>query len=126
VTVLVAEATSKAEQTRGEGDALRNRIFAAAYSKDPDFFSFYRTMQAYEAGLKPSDTRMLLRPDSEFFRYFANRGTKDQAQASSATKTSPAATPSKSSGQPQSSVQPPPSTPKSGRSSSATSPQPAQ
>ena len=52
VTVLVAEATSKAEQTRGEGDAERNRIFAEAFGKDPDFFSFYRSMQAYEAGLE--------------------------------------------------------------------------
>ncbi len=73
VTVLVAEATSKAEQTRGEGDAERNRIFAEAFNKDPDFFSFYRSMQAYEAGLKPNDTRFLIRPDSDFFRYFGSR-----------------------------------------------------
>ena len=51
-TVIVAEATSKAEQVRGEGDAERNRIFAEAYSKDPDFFAFYRSMQAYETGLQ--------------------------------------------------------------------------
>ena len=56
VTVLVAEATSKAEQTRGEGDAERNRIFAEAFGKDPDFFTFYRSMQAYEAGLQHNDT----------------------------------------------------------------------
>lgn len=122
VTVLVAEATSKAEQTRGEGDATRNRIFAEAYAKDPNFFSFYRTMQAYEAGLKPNDTRMLLRPDSEFFRYFANRGLKDQAQLPSSAPTSPATTPPKSSAQPQSSVPPPSSAPGSGRSSSAAPP----
>ena len=60
VTVLLAEATSKAEQLRGEGDGERNRIFAEAFSKDPDFFSFYRSMQAYEAGLRSSDTRMVL------------------------------------------------------------------
>jgi membrane protease subunit HflC len=70
VTVLVAEANSKGEQIRGEGDASRNEIFAKAYSQDPDFFSFYRSMQAYEAGLKPGDTRLLLRPDTSFFRYF--------------------------------------------------------
>ena len=52
VTVLVAEATSKSEQIRGEGDATRNQIFADAFNKDPDFFAFYRSMQAYEAGLK--------------------------------------------------------------------------
>src|SRR5215469_561765 len=69
-TVIVAEATSKAEQLRGEGDAERNRIFADAYGKDPDFFAFYRSMQAYEAGLQQGDTRLVIRPDSEFFRYF--------------------------------------------------------
>jgi membrane protease subunit HflC len=72
VTVLIAEAQSKAEQTRGEGDAERNRIFAEAFSRDPDFFAFYRSMQAYEAGLKHTDTRMVLKPDSDFFRYFAD------------------------------------------------------
>ena len=50
VTVLVADATSKSEQIRGEGDATRNQIFADAFNKDPDFFAFYRSMQAYEAG----------------------------------------------------------------------------
>ena len=70
VTVLVADATSKSEQIRGEGDATRNKIFADAFNKDPDFFSFYRSMQAYENGLKPNDTRMVLNPDSNFFRYF--------------------------------------------------------
>jgi len=70
VTVLVAEANSKGEQIRGEGDATRNEIFAKAYGQDPDFFTFYRSMQAYEAGLKPGDTRLLLKPDTSFFRYF--------------------------------------------------------
>ena len=72
VTVLIAEAQSKAEQTRGEGDAERNRIFAEAFTRDPDFFAFYRSMQAYEAGLRANDTRMVLKPDSDFFRYFAD------------------------------------------------------
>ncbi len=76
VIVLLADATSKSEQIRGEGDGERNRIFADAFGKDPDFFSFYRSMQAYEAGLKSSDTRMVLRPDSEFFRYFVNPSGK--------------------------------------------------
>ena len=53
---------------RGEGDGERNRIFAEAFNRDPDFFAFYRSMQAYEAGLR-GDTRMLLKPDSDFFRY---------------------------------------------------------
>jgi membrane protease subunit HflC len=72
VTVLIAEATSKGEQTRGEGDAERNRIYADAFGRDQDFFSFYRSMQAYETGLRSNDTRLLLRPDSDFFRYFGN------------------------------------------------------
>jgi modulator of FtsH protease HflC len=73
-TVIVAEANSKAEQIRGEGDAERNRLFAEAYSKDPDFFAFYRSMTAYETGFKSNDTRFLLRPDSDFFRYFGSAG----------------------------------------------------
>jgi modulator of FtsH protease HflC len=72
VTVLVAEAQSKGEQTRGEGDAERNRIYADAYGRDPDFFTFYRSMQAYESGLRSNDTRMVLKPDSDFFRYFGD------------------------------------------------------
>ena len=76
VTVLIAEAQSKAEQTRGEGDAKRNQIFADAYGKDPGFFAFYRSMQAYETGLRANDTRMVLRPDSEFFRYFVDPSGK--------------------------------------------------
>ncbi|MFG1348746.1 protease modulator HflC [Xanthobacter autotrophicus] len=70
VTIVVAEANSKGEQVRGEGDAERNRIFADAFGRDPDFFSFYRSMQAYEASIKPGDTRMVLSPDARFFRYF--------------------------------------------------------
>ena len=76
VTVLVAEATSKSEQIRGQGDATRNKIFADAFNQDPGFFAFYRSMQAYETGLKASDTRMLLQPGSNFFRYFANPSGK--------------------------------------------------
>lgn len=70
VTVLVAEATSQSEQIRGEGDATRNQIFADAFNKDPDFFAFYRSMQAYEASLRSNDTRLVLKPDTNFFRYF--------------------------------------------------------
>jgi modulator of FtsH protease HflC len=88
VTVLLAEANSKSEQVRGEGDGERNRIFADAYGRDPDFFSFYRTMQAYEAGLKPGETRMLLAPDSDFFRYF-----NDASGRNNAPPAAPGATP---------------------------------
>jgi membrane protease subunit HflC len=79
VTVTVAEATSRGEQTRGEGDAERNRIFAEAYDKDRDFFAFYRSMQAYEAGLRHNDTRLLLTPDSDFFRFFNDPAGKAPA-----------------------------------------------
>src|ERR1700754_1946562 len=84
-TVIVAEANSKAEQTRGEGDAERNRLFAEAYGKDADFFAFYRSMSAYEASLKSNDTRFLLRPDSDFFRFFGGAGGKPPPAAASAT-----------------------------------------
>jgi modulator of FtsH protease HflC len=91
-TVIVAEANSKGEQTRGEGDAERNRLFAEAYGKDPDFFSFYRSMTAYETGLKGSDTRFLLKPDSDFFRFFGSAGGKG-APASTTSGAAPASKP---------------------------------
>jgi membrane protease subunit HflC len=85
-TVIVAEANSKAEQVRGEGDAERNRLFAEAYGRDPDFFAFYRSMTAYETGLKSSDTRFLLRPDSEFFKFFgAASGKSSEARVPAAS-----------------------------------------
>ena len=89
VTVLIAEAQSTGEQTRGDGDAERNRIYADAYGRDPDFFAFYRSMQAYEAGLKSTDTRMLLKPDSDFFRYFGDpmgKGGRGDAAGAPAVK----------------------------------------
>jgi membrane protease subunit HflC len=89
-TVIVAEANSTAEQVRGAGDAERNRLFAEAYSKDPDFFAFYRSMSAYENGLKSNDTRFLLRPDSDFFKYFGSAGGKP---ATAPASPSAAATP---------------------------------
>lgn len=73
-TVIRAEATRKGEQLRGEGDSERNRIFAEAFSKDPDFFGFYRSMQAYEQSMKSGDTRLVLSPDSPFFKYFNDPG----------------------------------------------------
>jgi membrane protease subunit HflC len=93
VTVIVAEANSKAEQTRGEGDAERNRLFAEAYGKDPDFFAFYRSMSAYENGLKSSDTRYLLKPDSDFFRYFGSPSGKPASPTSEPAAGTTAAAP---------------------------------
>lgn len=73
-TVIVAEANRESEQIRGDGDAARTTIFAEAYGADPEFFDFFRSMQAYQNGLKPNATTMLISPDSEFFRYFNNPG----------------------------------------------------
>lgn len=87
VTVVLAEADRKSEELRGQGDAERNRILAEAYGKDPAFFSFYRSMQVYDGALKAGDTRMVLSPDSEFFRYFRNplgEGGKSQPAATPA------------------------------------------
>jgi membrane protease subunit HflC len=92
VTVLIADATSKGEQIRGQGDAERNRIFAQAYSQDRDFFTFYRSMQAYETGLPASDTRFLLKPDSSFFRYFSNPRGAPQAGGGGARPNTPPTT----------------------------------
>jgi len=79
VVVLRAQAQQQADQLRGEGEAERNGIFAEAYGKDPDFFSFWRSMQAYEAGLKSGDTRLILSPTSQFFRYFGNSTRQGEA-----------------------------------------------
>ena len=69
VTVLLAEANKKSEIMKGEGDGLRNKIFADAFGKDPQFFGFYRAMQAYEKALIGGETSLVLSPDSEFFKF---------------------------------------------------------
>ena len=69
-TVIRADANRQSEELRGQGDADKNRILAEAFGRDPDFFAFYRSMQAYEVGLKSGDTRLVLSPTSDFFRYF--------------------------------------------------------
>jgi modulator of FtsH protease HflC len=85
VTVLLADATSQAEQVRGQGDSERNRIFADAYGRDQDFFGFYRSMQAYEKSMQHGDTHLVLRPDSDFFRYFGNPSGKQTPEGTDAT-----------------------------------------
>lgn len=72
VTVTLAEANAQAQTVRGQGDADASRIFADAYSKDPGFFAFYRSMQAYQNSMQKSNTHLVLRPDSNFFRYFGD------------------------------------------------------
>jgi membrane protease subunit HflC len=74
VTVLLANAKKQSEIMKGEGDGQRNKIFAEAFGKDPDFFSFYRAMQAYEKALIGGDTSLILSPDSDFFKFFGNTG----------------------------------------------------
>ncbi|MGB3810548.1 MAG: protease modulator HflC [Parvibaculum sp.] len=78
VTVLLADAERDGQILRGEGDATRSKIYADAFGQDPEFFAFYRSMQAYEKGLKGDNTTMVVSPNSEFFRYFgnANAGAK--------------------------------------------------
>ena len=69
-TILLANAERTGEILRGEGDAAKNKILGDAFSQDPDFFSFYRAMQAYITAIDSSDTTMILSPDSEFFEFF--------------------------------------------------------
>ena len=74
VTVILANAEKQSEIMKGEGDGIRNKIFADAFGQDPDFFSFYRAMQAYETALIGGDTTLILSPDSDFFKFFGNAG----------------------------------------------------
>ena len=74
VTVIVANAKKKSEIMKGEGDGQRNAIFADAFGKDPQFFSFYRAMQSYEKALIGGDTSLILSPDSDFFKFFGKSG----------------------------------------------------
>jgi len=74
VTVILANANKQSEIMKGEGDGIRNRIFADAFGQDPEFFSFYRAMQAYETALIGGETSLILSPDSDFFKFFGNTG----------------------------------------------------
>ena len=74
VTVLLANAKKESEIMKGEGDGQRNKIFAEAFGKDPEFFAFYRAMIAYEKALIGGDTSLILSPDSDFFKFFGDTG----------------------------------------------------
>ena len=76
VTVILADAQKKSEIMKGEGDGQRNKIFADAFGQDPEFFAFYRAMQAYEKALIGGETSLVLSPDSEFFKFFGNVKSK--------------------------------------------------
>jgi membrane protease subunit HflC len=89
VTVIIAEANGESERLRGDGDAEVNRIFAEAYGKDSDFFAFYRAMLAYRQGLSPTDTRLVITPDSDFFRFFNDPEGAMPGEASPSTAPAP-------------------------------------
>jgi len=74
VTVILANAQKQSEIMKGEGDGIRNKIFADAFGQDPEFFSFYRAMQAYETALIGGETSLILSPDSDFFKFFGSTG----------------------------------------------------
>ena len=74
VTVILATANKQSEIMKGEGDGKRNKIFAQAFGRDPQFFGFYRAMQSYEKALIGGDTSLILSPDSDFFKFFGNTG----------------------------------------------------
>jgi membrane protease subunit HflC len=78
VTVILADAEKKSQIMKGEGDGQRNKIFADAFGQDPEFFAFYRAMQAYEKALIGGETSLILSPDSEFFKFFGNIKAKTQ------------------------------------------------
>ena len=80
VTVILADAEKESQIMKGEGDGQRNKIFAEAFGQDPEFFAFYRAMQAYEKALIGGETSLILSPDSEFFKFFGNIKPKIQQQ----------------------------------------------
>ncbi len=75
VQVTLAQANEQAQKIRGEGDAKRNEIYASVYNRDPEFFAFYRSMQAYENSIK-AGTPLVLSPDSDFFKYFRSSSAR--------------------------------------------------
>ena len=78
VTVILANANKQSEIMKGEGDGERNKIFAEAFGKDPEFFAFYRSMQAYETALIGGETSLIMSPeDSEFFKFFGETLKQD-------------------------------------------------
>ena len=80
VTVILADAEKQSQILKGEGDGQRNKIFADAFGQDPEFFAFYRAMQAYEKALIGGETSLILSPDSEFFKFFGDIKAKQLNQ----------------------------------------------
>ena len=71
-TIILSEAKKTSDLTKGSGEAQANKIYAVSYGKDPEFADFYRSMAAYKESLAPEKTKMIISPDSEFFKYFGN------------------------------------------------------
>ena len=89
--VLLAEAQAQSDVLRGEGEQEAIGIVAAAFGRDIEFFQFWRSMQAYREAFSEGHTRMVMTPDSEFFRFFRGSGGTPQAPAATGTATAPAA-----------------------------------
>jgi membrane protease subunit HflC len=89
-TVILAEAYRDAENVRGDGDAKASQIYAQAFGQNPEFFKFYRSLEAYRASFKTRNDMMVIDPNSEFFRYFKGAGA-----GSGTAPSAPAPTPSK-------------------------------
>lgn len=79
-TVLIADAQRQSQVNRGEGDAEASRIFATAFGKDPQFYGFYRSMQAYRESLGSNSTTMVMSPNSQFFQYFDSKNVLSQGR----------------------------------------------
>ncbi|WP_448547331.1 protease modulator HflC [Thalassotalea fusca] len=76
VTVMLANAQKQAFEIRGEGDALASKVYADAYKKDPEFYSFYRSLAAYENTFNSKDDMLVVKPDSDFFHYLKSNTAK--------------------------------------------------
>ncbi|GGI54529.1 protease modulator HflC [Oxalicibacterium solurbis] len=75
-TVILAEAYRDAERIRGDGDAKASRIYAQAFGQNPEFYKFYRSLEAYRASFKTRNDTLVIDPTSEFFKYFKSEGGK--------------------------------------------------
>jgi membrane protease subunit HflC len=99
-TVLLAEAEAQSDVLRGEGEQEAIRVVAEAFSKDIEFFQFWRSMQAYREAFSEGHTRMVMTPDSEFFRYFRGSGGRPETPAPAAPPSATSTTPAPAAGVP--------------------------
>jgi membrane protease subunit HflC len=71
VVIILSEANKKSNILKGQGEAISNKIFAKSFSKDPEFFDFYRSMKSYQEAIQSDNTSIIISPNNEFFKYFA-------------------------------------------------------